>query len=90
MMNEILKEGLHVSETEREKFVELTNKLIDIMVDFSLLTLKTVSNIKQTSLNNQQIEDVINFDLQFQIQQINDPELLDMVRERTFSEFLKM
>lgn len=89
-MNEILKEGLHVSETEREKFVELTNKLIDIMVDFSLLTLKTVSNIKQTSLNNQQIEDVINFDLQFQIQQINDPELLDMVRERTFSEFLKM
>ena len=59
------------------------------MMDFCLLTLKAVSNKKQTPLNKQQIEDAINFVLQFGIQKINDPELLDTVKEEAFSEFLE-
>lgn len=89
-MKEMIEGDLQISETERGEFVALTAKLIDIMVDFCLLTLKAVSYKKQAPLNYQQIEDVINFDLQFRIQQISDPELLNTVRERAFSEFLEM
>ena len=35
-----------------------------------------------------QIEETVNFDLQFRIQQIQDPELLDITRERTILKFL--
>jgi hypothetical protein len=88
-MKELTKEKLRTLETEREEFVALTNKLMELMTDFCLLSLKTVTNIKKEPLNNQQIDDVINFDLQFRIQQINDPELLDTIRERAHSEFLE-
>ena len=88
-MKELIKEKQQTLETEREEFVALTNKLMDLMTDFCLLSLKTVSNMKKEPLNNQQIDDVINFDLQFRIQQINDPELLDTIRERAHSEFLE-
>ncbi len=89
-MKELINEKLQTLETERDEFVALTNKLMDLMTDFCLLSLKAVSNMKKGSLNNQQIDDVINFDLQFRIQQINDPELLDAVRERAHSEFLEI
>jgi len=88
-MKELTKEKLQTLETEREEFDSLTNKLMELMTDFCLLSLKTVTNMKKEHLNNQQIDDVINFDLQFRIQQINDPELLDTIRERAHSEFLQ-
>ena len=87
-MKEIIKEDFQINENEREHFVALTNNLIDIMVDFCQLTLKAVSNKKESPLYKQQIEDVINFDLQFRIQQINDPELLDTIREIAYSEYI--
>ena len=88
-MKELIKEKLQTLEPEREEFVSLTNKLMELMTEFCLLSLKAVTNIKKEPLNNQQIDDVINFDLQFRIQQINDPELLDTIRARAHSEFLE-
>jgi len=77
------------SAPELTEFTALTNRLIDLMAEFTLLTLRTVRSKKETPLNGTQIEDTVNFDLQFRIQQIQDPELLDIVRERALSEFLK-
>lgn len=77
------------SDEERKEFYSLTKRLIDVMVDFSLLTLRSVQNKKQTPLTIEQIEDTVNFDLQFRLQQISDPELLDIVRERATSKFLE-
>jgi len=76
-------------DTEKEEFVDFTKKLIGLMIDFSLLALRAISKKKQASLTDSQIEDVISFNLQFIIQQIQDPELLDIVREQAGSEFKK-
>ena len=75
--------------SELKEFTDLTNRLIDLMVEFTLLTLRTVSKKKEAPLNTSQIEETVNFDLQFRIQQIQDPELLDVVRERVISEYIE-
>jgi len=77
-----------VPETDKKEFLALTKRLMDIMVDFSLLTLHTIQEKKKEPLTQKQIDEVISFDLQFRIQQINDPELLDIVRERATFDFL--
>ncbi len=77
------------SGTELDGFTDLTNKLIDDMVDFTLLTLRSIRDKKGVPLNMTQIEETVNFDLQFRIQQIQDPELLDIVRERAIYTFLE-
>jgi hypothetical protein len=77
------------TDTERKQFTALTKRLIDIMVDFSLLTLRTVQHKKHSALTPNQIEETIDFDLQFRLQQINDPELLDIVREKATTEFME-
>ena len=46
-------------------------------------------SVIQDQLKPNQIEEIINFDLQFRLQQINDPELLDILREKINSDFLK-
>ena len=75
--------------SELTEFTTLTTRLVDVMVEFNLLTLRTISKKKGAPLTIDQIEETVNFDLQFRIQQIQDPELLDIVRERSISEFLK-
>ena len=75
--------------SELKEFTDLTNRLIDLMVEFTLLTLRTVSKKMEAPLNTSQIEETVNFDLQFRIQQIQDPELLDIVRERVISEYIE-
>ena len=77
------------SVTELGEFTDLTNNLIENMVDFILLTLRNVAKKKGTPLNMTQIEETVNFDLQFRIQQIQDPELLDIVRGRSIYKFLE-
>ena len=74
--------------SELKEFTDFTSILIDLMVDFSLLTLRIISKKKETPLSISQIEEIVNFDLQFRIQQIQDPELLDVVRERIISEYI--
>jgi hypothetical protein len=71
------------------EFTDLTNNLIETMVEFTLLTLRSVTKKKGAPLNMTQIEETVNFDLQFRIQQIQDPELLDIVRERAIYKFLE-
>ena len=88
-IKKIFRNDVQPSAPELTEFTALTNRLIDLMVEFTLLTLRTVRSKKETPLNGTQIEDTVNFDLQFRIQQIQDPELLDIVRERALSEFLK-
>lgn len=85
-LKDIIK-GFSAEDTEREEFTALTEELIDIMIDFSLLTLRAVQKKKQTPLTPKQIKEIIDFDIQFRLQQINDPELLDIVRERANEEF---
>jgi hypothetical protein len=74
---------------ELDEFTDLTNNLIENMVDFTLLTLRSIRDKKGTPLNMTQIEETVNFDLQFRLQQIQDPELLDIVRERAIYKFLE-
>ena len=87
-MKETIK-SYSTTDAERKEFTALTKRLIDVMVEFSLLTLRTVQNKKQSTLTPKQIEETIDFDLQFRMQQINDPELLDIVREKAMTEFLE-
>ena len=78
--------------TNRSKhgeFLSLTQKLIDIMVDFTLFTLRTVNQKKGSPLKTNNVLDAINFDLQFRLQQIQDPEFLDIIRERAYELFIK-
>lgn len=77
------------SKSELKEFTDLTSRLIDLMVEFTLLTLRTVGKKKRAPLNITQIEETVNFDLQFRIQQIQDPELLDVVRERAILRFVE-
>ena len=67
----------------------MTNNLIENMVDFTLLTLRSITKKKGPPLNMTQIEETVNFDIQFRIQQIQNPELLDIVRERAIYKFLE-
>ena len=77
------------SATELEEFTDLSNKLIESMVDLALLTLRSIRDKKGAPLNMTQIEETVNFDLQFRMQQIQDPELLDIVREQAIYRFLE-
>ena len=74
---------------ELDEFTDLTDNLIENMVDFTLLTLRSIRDKKGAPLNMTQIEETVNFDLQFRLQQIQDPELLDIVRERAIYKFLE-
>lgn len=85
----MLKKDIPVSDSDREEFTTLTLRLMDVMVDFSLLTLKAFQRKKKSELTRSQIEDVINFDLQFRIQQIQDPEFMDIIRERVSEHLLE-
>lgn len=86
-MDESIHSDFPPTATDREKFISLTKRLIDILVDFCLLTLRTISKKKQALLNSAQIDEIIDFDLQFRIQQIKDHELLNLVREQASSKF---
>ncbi len=85
----MFKKDMPRPESDRKEFVDLTCKLADIIVDFCLLTLRTIHNKKNDLLNTTQIREIINFDLQFRLQQIQSPEFLDIVRERATKEFIK-
>jgi len=69
---------------DREEFIILTNKLIEVMVEFCLLTLRVLYKKKQSPLNSAQIEEAINFDFQFRMQQLRDPGLLEIIKDQVF------
>jgi len=82
------REVLH-SNVDRHEYVGLTMKLIAVMVDFCLLTLELLHKKKGSPLSLTEIEDVVNFDLQFRIQQIHDPELMEIIREKAIMKYIE-
>ena len=88
-IKKILGNEVEPTKPELTEFTDLTDRLVDVMVEFTLLTLRTISKKKGASLSIDQIEETVNFDLQFRMQQIHDPELLDIVREKAISEYIK-
>jgi hypothetical protein len=78
------------TESERTEFTDLTRSLFDVLVDFSILTLKTVEKKKQAPLSPTQMEDAVFFDLQFRIQQIQDPEFIDIRREKAIETYNRL
>ena len=80
---DILNERLLSSDEDLDNFSKITEQLIDVMVDYSVLTLNAFSRKKGSKLTDSQIKDVINFNLQFILQQIQDPEFLDIIRDET-------
>jgi len=78
---DILNKSLLNSDEDLDNFSKITEQLIDVMVDYSVLTLNAFNRKKGSKLTDSQIEDVINFNLQFILQQIQDPEFLDIIRD---------
>lgn len=86
-MNGSWQEDVSNFDEERKEFVKLTQRMVDVIVDFCLLTLRAIGRKKQTPLNSDEIDKIIEFHLQFTIQQLQDPELLDIIKEKAFSKF---
>ncbi|MFP3951702.1 MAG: hypothetical protein ACLFVP_06165 [Candidatus Bathyarchaeia archaeon] len=82
------REVLH-SNVDRHEYVGLTMKLIGVLVELCLLTLELLRKKKGSPLSVREIEDVVNFDLQFRIQQIHDPELMEIIREKAIMKFIE-
>lgn len=74
---------------ELEEFTDLTYNLIDLMVEFSLYSLRIIEKKRGVTMSKNQIEEAVNFDIQFRLQQMQDPELLDIVREQTVSRYIE-
>lgn len=80
---DVLNERLQSSDEALDIFSKITERLIDVMVDYSVLTLNAFSRKKGSKLTDSQIRDAINFNLQFILQQVQDPEFLDIIRDET-------
>jgi hypothetical protein len=80
---DVLNESLQSSDEALDIFSKITERLIDVMVDYSVLTLNAFSRKKGSKLTDSQIKDAINFNLQFILQQVQDPEFLDIIRDET-------
>ena len=72
---------------ERKEFIKFTKRFVNLMVDYSLFVLDVFNRKKGLKLNEAQIEDIVNFNLNFILQQIQDPEFLSIVREETISRY---
>lgn len=87
-MRDLIKDSiLYTSRAEHKQFLDLTEHLLDAMTDFCLLTLKILSEKKEEPLDARQIDDIISFDLQFRLHQIQNPEFLDIIRSRAKSRY---
>jgi len=73
--------------SERKEFIKFTKRFVQLMVDYSLFTLDVFNRKKGSELNEAQVEDIVNFNLNFILQQIQDPEFLSIVREETISRY---
>lgn len=88
-IKKIFEDAQSPSKVDLEVFTELTYNLIDLMVEFSLYSLRAIAKKKGAPLNQSQIEEAVNFDIQFRLQQIQDPELLDIVRDQAISRYIE-
>jgi len=77
------------SQVDLKEFTDLTYELIELMVEFTLYSLRTITEKRGVPMTESQIEEAVNFDIQFRLQQIQDPELLDIVRDQAISRYIE-
>ena len=77
------------SQVDLKEFTDLTHELIELMVEFTLYSLRTIATKRGATMTESQIEEAVNFDIQFRLQQIQDPELLDIVRDQAVSRYIE-
>jgi hypothetical protein len=77
------------SQVDLKEFTDLTHELIELMVEFTLYSLRTIAKKRGATMTESQIEEAVNFDIQFRLQQIQDPELLDIVRDQAVSRYIE-
>ena len=77
------------SQVDLKEFTDLTHELIELMVEFTLYSLRTIATRRGATMTESQIEEAVNFDIQFRLQQIQDPELLDIVRDQAVSRYIE-
>jgi hypothetical protein len=74
---------------EQWEFIKLVEKFVELAVSHSLLTLKAFRNRKRAPLTKLQAKGIIDFNIQFFVQKLQDVEFLDIVREESFLAFLE-
>lgn len=75
-----------------EEFVELTKRLIDIMVDFCVRALKTFEAGRGEALNPLQVDQVIMNEVKHVLNQISDPNYIGIIARKAeikYTETLK-
>lgn len=77
------------SQVDLKEFTDMTYELIELMVEFTLYSLRTITKKRGAPMTESQIEEAANFDIQFRLQQIQDPELLDIVRGQAISRYIE-
>ena len=88
-IKKIIEDDQKGSKVDLKEFTELTHNLIELMTEFALCSLRNVVKKMGSPLTENQIEEVVNFDIQFRLQQIQDPELLDIVRDQAISRYIE-
>ena len=77
------------SQVDLKEFTDMTYELIELMVEFTLYSLRTITKKRGAPMTESQIEEASNFDIQFRLQQIQDPEFLDIVRDQAISRYIE-
>ena len=88
-IKKIIGDSQQPSQVDLKKFTDLTYELIELMVEFTLYSLRTITEKRAAPMTESQIEEAVNFDIQFRLQQIQDPELLDIVRDHAISRYIE-
>lgn len=74
------KEGIEKAMEEgKEEFLELSIKLNDIIVDFCVRALRTFEAGSGEPLNPVQVKQVITKEVKYVLEQISDPEFIDII-----------
>ena len=88
-IKKILGDTQESPQVDLKEFTDLTHDLIELMVEFTLYSLRTIVKKRGEPMTESQIEEAVNFDIQFRLQQIQDPELLDIVRDQAISRYIE-
>ena len=75
-------EGAFEDPEYMDNYANLSKRIADAMSDFCGNALHICSRVNETPLSLQQINQVIDFEVQSIIQQLEDPEMLDNIRKQ--------
>lgn len=89
LMVDLFRREIVNSNVDRREFVRLTLRLVDVMAELCLLTLEMLEERKGEPLSMGEAEAAVGFDLQFRVQQMSDPGLMEVVRERAVMGYIE-